>query len=90
MAEIVRTHFPDIEDKLLKSAMDVFYQIRAIKDVRKKPSTSKPQYHGVYQRVGCGEFADVFAHEVVGAVAVGLAVLDQRPPLRRFRRNSRL
>lgn len=35
MAEIVRTHFPDIEDKLLKSAMDVFYQIRAIKDVRK-------------------------------------------------------
>ena len=31
----------DIEDKLLKSAMDVFYQIRAIKDVRKKPSTSE-------------------------------------------------
>ena len=36
-----RCIFHYIEDKLLKSAMDVFYQIRAIKDVRKKPSTSE-------------------------------------------------
>ena len=41
MEEIVRTHFPDIEEKLLKSAMDVFYWIRSIKDIRKKPSTSE-------------------------------------------------
>ena len=41
MEEIVKTHFPDIEDNLLKNAMDVFYWIRSLKDVRKKPSTSE-------------------------------------------------
>lgn len=41
MAEIVRTHFPNIEENLLKNAMEVFYWIRGIRDVRKKPSTSE-------------------------------------------------
>ena len=41
MEEIVRTHYPDVEDNLLKNAMDVFYQIRSLKDIRKKPSTSE-------------------------------------------------
>lgn len=41
MEEIVRVHFPDVEANLLKNAMDVFYSIREIKDVRKKPSTSE-------------------------------------------------
>lgn len=41
MEEIVKTHFPNIEDNLLKGAMEVFYWIRSIKDVRKKPSTSE-------------------------------------------------
>lgn len=41
MAEIVKTHYPDIEENLLNNAMDVFYWIRGIKDVRKKPSTSE-------------------------------------------------
>ena len=41
MEEIVRTHYPDVEEKLLKNAMDVFYQIRSLKDIRKKPSTSE-------------------------------------------------
>lgn len=41
MEEIVRTHYPDVEDKLLKDAMEVFYWIRSIKDIRKKPSTSE-------------------------------------------------
>ena len=41
MEEIVRTHYPDVEDKLLKDAMDVFYWIRSMKDIRKKPSTSE-------------------------------------------------
>jgi len=41
MEEIVRTHYPDVEDNLLKNAMDVFYWIRGLKDVRKKPSTSE-------------------------------------------------
>ena len=41
MGEIVRTHYPDVEENLLKNAMDVFYAIRSMKDVRKKPSTSE-------------------------------------------------
>jgi MoxR-like ATPase len=41
MEEIVRTHYPDVEENLLKNAMDVFYQIRSLKDIRKKPSTSE-------------------------------------------------
>ena len=41
MEEIVRVHFPDVEEKLLKEAMDVFYNIRTIRDIRKKPSTSE-------------------------------------------------
>lgn len=41
MEEIVRTHFPDIEANLLKNALEVFYWIRGIRDVRKKPSTSE-------------------------------------------------
>ena len=41
MEEIVRTHYPDVADNLLKNAMDVFYQIRSLKDIRKKPSTSE-------------------------------------------------
>lgn len=41
MAEIVKTHYPDIEENLLKNAMDVFYWIRSIRDIRKKPSTSE-------------------------------------------------
>jgi len=39
--EIVRTHFPDVEANLLKNAMDTFYWIRDMRDVRKKPSTSE-------------------------------------------------
>lgn len=41
MEEIVKTHYPDVEEKLLKDAMDVFYWIRSIKVIRKKPSTSE-------------------------------------------------
>ena len=41
MEEIVKTHYPDVEENLLKNAMDVFYQIRSLKDIRKKPSTSE-------------------------------------------------
>ncbi len=41
MEEIVRVHLPNVEDNLLKQAFEVFYDIRAMKDVRKKPSTSE-------------------------------------------------
>lgn len=41
MEEIVRVHYPDVEENLLKSAMEVFYNIRSLRDIRKKPSTSE-------------------------------------------------
>ncbi len=41
MEQIVRVHYPDVEENLLKSAMDVFYRIRGLRDIRKKPSTSE-------------------------------------------------
>ena len=39
MEEIVKTHFPDIEENLLKNAMQVFYEIRSYSQLRKKPAT---------------------------------------------------
>jgi MoxR-like ATPase len=41
MEQIVRVHYPDVEAHLLQEAMDVFYAIRNIHDIRKKPSTSE-------------------------------------------------
>ena len=33
MEEIVRVHFPNVDDELLKNAMDVFYEIRSLDDL---------------------------------------------------------
>lgn len=41
MEEIVRTHYPHVEQNLLHNAMEIFYRIRSMKDIRKKPSTSE-------------------------------------------------
>ena len=41
MEEIVKTHYPDVEENLLKAAMEVFYELRGFRDIRKKPSTSE-------------------------------------------------
>lgn len=41
MREIVKTHFPNIEESLLKNTLDAFYDIRGIRALRKKPSTSE-------------------------------------------------
>ena len=41
MEEIVKVHFTDLDENLLKYAMSTFYWIRSIKEVRKKPSTSE-------------------------------------------------
>lgn len=41
MEEIVKVHYPNVEENLLKSAMNVFYNIRSLRDIRKKPSTSE-------------------------------------------------
>ena len=41
MEDIVKVHFPNVEENLLKEAMKVFYEIRSFRDIRKKPSTSE-------------------------------------------------
>ena len=41
MEEIVKTHFPDIEENLMKNAMQTFYDIRSYSQIRKKPATSE-------------------------------------------------
>ena len=41
MEEIIKTHYPNVEENLMKNAMSVFYDIRTIRDIRKKPSTSE-------------------------------------------------
>ncbi len=41
MEEIVKAHFPDVEENLLQEAMKAFYRIRDMRNVRKKPSTSE-------------------------------------------------
>lgn len=41
MDEIVRTHFDKVDEHILAEAMDVFYQIRDEKSIKKKPSTSE-------------------------------------------------
>jgi MoxR-like ATPase len=41
MQEIVRVHYPDLENRLLKEVLKRFYWLREIDDFRKKPSTSE-------------------------------------------------
>ncbi len=41
MAQIVKVHYPNVEENLLNAAMETFYDIRNIHDIRKKPSTSE-------------------------------------------------
>lgn len=41
MERIVHVHFPDIKKKLLKEALEVFYSLRDVNGIKKKPSTSE-------------------------------------------------
>ncbi|MBT5194957.1 MAG: MoxR family ATPase [Rhodospirillaceae bacterium] len=41
MERIVHVHFPDIKKLLLKEALEVFYSLRDVNGIKKKPSTSE-------------------------------------------------
>jgi len=41
MQEIINVHFPDIQKVLVKKAMDIFYDLRDVPGLKKKPSTSE-------------------------------------------------
>ncbi|MDW5375328.1 MoxR family ATPase [Halomonas sp. HP20-15] len=41
LQQIVAVHFPDIESRLVAQALDVFFDIRDVPGIKKKPSTSE-------------------------------------------------
>jgi MoxR-like ATPase len=41
MIDIIRVHYPDIQDELLNAVLKKFYWIRTLDSLRKKPSTSE-------------------------------------------------
>lgn len=41
MQEIVKVHYGDMDEKLLFAAMEAFYELREMRDLQKKPSTSE-------------------------------------------------
>ncbi len=41
MQKIVDVHFPDIQQSLVREAMEIFFQVRDVQSLKKKPSTSE-------------------------------------------------
>ncbi|MFI3253011.1 MAG: MoxR family ATPase [Eubacteriales bacterium] len=41
MADIIRVHFPDLNQKLQDQVLDAFYKIRDLPQIKKRPSTSE-------------------------------------------------
>ena len=41
MAQIVNVHFPNIKQHLVKTALDIFFDVREVPGLKKKPSTSE-------------------------------------------------
>ncbi len=41
MAEIVKVHYPELKKELLREAMEVFFELREVPGLKKKPSTSE-------------------------------------------------
>ncbi|MBQ1490055.1 MAG: MoxR family ATPase [Eubacterium sp.] len=41
MKEIIRVHYGDVDKRLVNNALSAFYNIRGMKDIQKKPSTSE-------------------------------------------------
>ena len=41
MNDIVKVHFPNLEEKIMKEAVEAFFSMRELENLRKKPSTSE-------------------------------------------------
>ena len=41
MEQIVQVHYPDLQQQLVKQALELFFQVREINGLKKKPSTSE-------------------------------------------------
>lgn len=70
MQEIIQVHFPDLEEDLMDSAMKVFYNIREVKGLKKKPSTSELIDWIRLLKYGENKFKDL----------AGLDIATQTPP----------
>ena len=46
MEKIIAVHFPDIKKRLLKEAMEVFFSIRDVNGIKKKPSPRRSYWIG--------------------------------------------
>ena len=41
MRQIIDVHFPNIQEKLVNDALDIFYKLRNVQGLKKPPSTSE-------------------------------------------------
>ncbi len=41
MEEIVKVHYPDLQQSLIKEALEIFFDVRTVNGLKKKPSTSE-------------------------------------------------
>jgi MoxR-like ATPase len=41
MTDIIKVHYPDLEENLLQQALEAFYTLRGLSGLQKKPSTSE-------------------------------------------------
>jgi|TARA_A200000113_G_scaffold223907_1_gene240556 MoxR-like ATPase len=41
MKKIIKVHHPKIKEKLVKEALDIFFDVRKVPGIKKKPSTSE-------------------------------------------------
>ncbi len=41
MEEIVKVHYPDLQQNLVKEALEIFFEVRTVNGLKKKPSTSE-------------------------------------------------
>ena len=70
MAQIVGVHHPDVEDQLLASALEAFYQLRRVEGLRKPPSTSE-----LIDWIAALRHADIDPAKLLGAGLPFLGVL---------------
>jgi MoxR-like ATPase len=41
MKQIIKVHHPKVKEKLVKEALDIFFDVRKVPGLKKKPSTSE-------------------------------------------------
>lgn len=90
MRQIVRVHHPDLAAELAEQALKVFYEIRAMSRLRKRPSTSElVDWIAVLQKAGVGAVKLERALPFIGALLKKeqdtVAFADQLAGGRQFR-----